>query len=55
MAHLNDLVEEASTINSSITGVEYNNDHDHEDDDAMPSLLFFDRLVTSKCNFRAWC
>ena len=30
MAHLNDLVEEASTINSSITGVEYNNDHDHE-------------------------
>ena len=42
MAHLHGLVEEASTITSSMTGVDYNDDYDHEDDDAMPSLLAFE-------------
>ena len=42
MAHLHDLVEEASTIYSSMTGVDYNYDDEHEDDDAIPSLLVFE-------------
>ena len=41
MAHLHYLLDEYSTITSITTGVDYNNDDDHEDDDAMPSLLFF--------------
>ena len=36
MAHLHGLVEEASTITSSTTGVDYNTDDDHKDDEAMP-------------------
>ena len=39
MDHLHDLVEEASTITSSMTGVDYNDDYDHKYDYAMPSLL----------------
>ena len=42
MDHLHDLVDQASNITSSTTGVDYNDDYDHEDDDAMPSLLFFE-------------
>ena len=41
MSHLHYLVEEASTITSIITGVDYNDEYDHEDDDEMTSLLFF--------------
>ena len=41
MAHLHDLVEETSTITIITTGVYYNNDYDHEDNDAIPSLLVF--------------
>ena len=41
MAHLHHLVDEDSTITSSITGVDYNNDCDQEDD-AMPPLLVFE-------------
>ena len=37
MAHLHGLVEEAITITSSMTGVDYNDDHKY--DDATPSLL----------------
>ena len=39
MAHLHDLVEEDSTITSSTTGADYNDDGEQEDDDAIPSLL----------------
>ena len=39
MDHLHDLVEDASTINSSTAGVDYNYDNGHEDDGAMLSLL----------------
>ena len=39
MAHLHDLVEEASTMTSSMTGFDYNDDDDHEDNASMPSLL----------------
>ena len=42
MDHFHDLVEEDSTFTSSTTGVDYNNDYDHEDDDTMPSLLVFE-------------
>ena len=42
MDHLHDLVEEASTIYSIMTGVDYNYDDEHEDDDAIPSLLVFE-------------
>ena len=42
MSHLHDLVEGSSKITSSMTGVDYNNDDDHEDDDTMPSFLFLD-------------
>ena len=42
MAHLHDLVEESSAITSSINGVDYNDDYDHEDDDTMRSLLVFE-------------
>ena len=42
MAHLHDLVEEASNIISSTTGVYYNNDYDHENYDAIHSLLVFE-------------
>ena len=42
MAHLNDLLEKASTITSSTTGVDYNDKYDHEDDDAITSLLVFE-------------
>ena len=42
MAHLHDLVEETSTITIITTGVYYNNDYDHEDNDAIPSLLVFE-------------
>ena len=41
MAHLHYLVDETSTITSITTGVDYNDDDDHEDDDTMPSLLVF--------------
>ena len=41
MAHLHDLVEEASTMTSSMTGFDYSDDDDHEDDDATPSLIIF--------------
>ena len=41
MAHLYDLVEEAITITSSMTGVDNNNDFDHKDDDKLPLLLTF--------------
>ena len=39
ISHLYDLVEEASNINSITNGVYYNDDNDHEYDDAMTSLL----------------
>ena len=39
MAHLHDLVEEASTITSSTNRVDYNDDDDHKDNASMPSLL----------------
>ena len=42
MDHLHDLVEYSSPITSSTTGVDYNNDNDHEYDDAIPSLLVFE-------------
>ena len=42
MDHLRDLLEEASTITSSTTGVRYSNDDDHEYDDTMPSFLVFE-------------
>ena len=42
MDHSHDLVEEDSTFTSITTGVDYNNDYDHEDDDTMPSLLVFE-------------
>ena len=42
MSRLHDLVEGSSKITSSMTGVDYNNDDDHEDDDTMPSFLFLD-------------
>ena len=42
MDNLHDLVEEAINITISTTGVDYNNDDDHEDDDAMPSLSVFE-------------
>ena len=42
MYHLHYLVYEASTITSSMTGVDYNDEDDHEDDYSMPSLLVFD-------------
>ena len=42
MAHLHDLVEEASTITSSTTGGDYNYDGDHKDDDVRPSILVLD-------------
>ena len=35
------LVEEASNITSSTTGVDYNDDDDHKYDVAIPWLLFF--------------
>ena len=35
-------MDEASTITSNTTGVDYNNYDDHEFDDAMPSLLVFE-------------
>ena len=35
MVHLHDLVEEASTITIIMTGVDYNDDYNHEDDDAI--------------------
>ena len=41
IAHLNDLVEEDSTITISTTGVYYKNYYNHEDDDTITSLLFF--------------
>ena len=41
MAHLHGLVDETSTMNSSITGVDYNDNYDHKYYDAMPSLLVF--------------
>ena len=41
MAHLNYLVQEDSTITSIMTGVDHNDDYDHEDDESMPSLLVF--------------
>ena len=40
MNHLCDLVDEASTITSSMTGVDYNDDNGHEYDEAMPSFYF---------------
>ena len=39
MDHLNYLVEEASTITSIKTGVDYSDDDDHEDNSSMASLL----------------
>ena len=42
MYYLHDLLEEAITITSSTTGVDYNDENDHEDDDTMPSLLVFE-------------
>ena len=36
MYHFHDLVEDDSTITSSTTGVDYNDEDDHEDDEAMP-------------------
>ena len=39
MAHLHYLVWQGSTITISMTDVDYNNDYEHEDDDAMLSLL----------------
>ena len=42
MAHLHDLVEGVGTINSSTTGVDYNDDDDHDNDDAMTTSLVFE-------------
>ena len=42
MDHLRDLLEEASTITSSTTGVRYSNDDDRKYDDTMPSFLVFE-------------
>ena len=42
MSHLHNLVEDAISITSSTTGVDYNNDDNQKDDDAMPSLLVFE-------------
>ena len=42
MAHFHDLVEEASTISSSTTGVDYKNDYFHKKDDAMPQIFAFE-------------
>ena len=39
MTYLHDLVEKAITVTSSMTGVDYNDDNDHEDNASMPSLL----------------
>ena len=39
MAHLHDLVEEASTITSSTNRVDYNDDDDHKDNASMILLL----------------
>ena len=39
MAHLHYLVWQGSTITIIMTDVDYNNDYEHEDDDAMLSLL----------------
>ena len=39
MAHLYDLVEKASTITSSTTDVDYNDDYDHKCDDTMTSFF----------------
>ena len=41
ISHLHDLVEEDINITISMNGVCYNNDYDHEYDDAIPSLLVF--------------
>ena len=42
MAHLHDLVQEASNITSSTTDVYYNDDDGHGDGDTISSLLDFD-------------
>ena len=42
MAHFHDLMQDASTITISTTGVDYNDCDAHEDDDVMPSLLIFE-------------
>ena len=42
MSHLHDLLREASTINIRMTGVDYNDDYEHKDDDAIPSILVYD-------------
>ena len=42
MAPFHALVEEVSTITSSTTSVDYNDEDDHKDDDAIPSLLVFE-------------
>ena len=42
MAPLYALVEQVSTITSSTTSVDYNDEDDHEYDDAIPSLLVFE-------------
>ena len=39
MAHLHDLVEEASTITISTSVFDYNDDDDHEDNSSMPMIL----------------
>ena len=36
------MMEGDSTITVSMTGVEYRNDYDHEDDKKMTSLLVFE-------------
>ena len=41
MDSFHDLVEEASNITSSATGVDYNDDYNHKYDDIMPLLLVF--------------
>ena len=67
MAHLHDLVEESITLTSSTADVDYNDDDDHEDDDATPylpvvELQEFVRTPSNKISIfgdddkaKAWC
>ena len=42
IANLNYLMDKASNITISMTGIDYNYEYDHEYYDTIPSFLFFE-------------